>query len=48
MELYVEDHDLHHLKGNCNFSKRFSLWDRVFGTFEGNSMRNKKGMSLLM
>lgn len=23
-----EDHDLH-----CNYSKRFTLWDKVFGTF---------------
>lgn len=33
IELYAEDHDLHHSKNNCNYSKRFSLWDKVFGTF---------------
>jgi len=33
MELYTEDHDLHHSLNNCNYSKRFSLWDRVFGTY---------------
>lgn len=33
IELYTEDHDLHHSSNNCNFSKRFSLWDRLFGTF---------------
>ena len=33
IELYTEDHHLHHSKLNCNFSKRFNLWDRIFGTF---------------
>lgn len=33
MELYTEDHDLHHSLGCVNFSKRFSIWDKVFGTF---------------
>ena len=35
IELYTEDHDYHH-SGNCkcNYSKRFKLWDRVFGTFK--------------
>lgn len=32
IELYTEDHDLHHSHNNCNYSKRFSLWDKVFGT----------------
>ena len=32
-ELYAKDHDLHHTLNNCNYSKRFSLWDKVFGTF---------------
>jgi len=32
-ELYIEDHDLHHEKFTCNYSKRFGLWDRVFGTY---------------
>lgn len=32
-ELYIEDHDLHHEKFTCNYSKRFSLWDKVFGTY---------------
>lgn len=30
---YAEDHDLHHRLSNCNFSKRFSLWDKLFGTY---------------
>ncbi len=33
IELYAEDHDTHHSKNNCNYSKRFSLWDKVFGTY---------------
>jgi len=32
--LYSEDHNLHHAKNTCNYSKRFSLWDKLFGTYE--------------
>jgi sterol desaturase/sphingolipid hydroxylase (fatty acid hydroxylase superfamily) len=32
ISLYSRDHALHHLHPTVNFSKRFSLWDRVFGT----------------
>jgi sterol desaturase/sphingolipid hydroxylase (fatty acid hydroxylase superfamily) len=31
--LYSKNHCLHHEKPNVNFSKRFSLWDKIFGTF---------------
>ena len=34
IELYTEHHDLHHSSNNCNYSKRFSLWDKIFGTFK--------------
>ena len=34
IELYTEEHDLHHSLNNCNYSKRFSLWDKAFGTFK--------------
>lgn len=34
IEIYSEDHDAHHTKIKYNFSKRFTLWDRVFGTFK--------------
>lgn len=34
IELYSEDHDLHHTRVNCNYSKRFSIWDKLFGTFK--------------
>jgi hypothetical protein len=32
--LYTEDHNLHHSLSNCNYSKRFSLWDKLFGTYK--------------
>ena len=35
ISLYTEDHDLHHKTGHCNYAKRFSLWDRVGGTYSG-------------
>lgn len=31
--LFVRNHDLHHTQNNCNYSKRFSIWDKLFGTF---------------
>lgn len=36
IELYTEDHDLHHSANNGNYAKRFSLWDKVFGTYKPN------------
>jgi sterol desaturase/sphingolipid hydroxylase (fatty acid hydroxylase superfamily) len=33
IELYSEDHDIHHSINNCNYSKRFSLWDKIFRTY---------------
>jgi sterol desaturase/sphingolipid hydroxylase (fatty acid hydroxylase superfamily) len=36
IELYAEDHDLHHSSNNCNYSKRFSLWDKLFGTYRSS------------
>lgn len=36
IELYTEQHHLHHLNSNCNYSKRFSLWDKMFGTYRLN------------
>ena len=32
IDLYTADHDAHHRLSNGNYGKRFSLWDRVFGT----------------
>jgi len=34
IELRIEDHDLHHSNNNCNYGKRFSLYDKIFGTFK--------------
>lgn len=36
IELTVRDHDLHHTKNNCNYAKRFSLWDKIFGTYHND------------
>jgi len=36
IELYADDHSLHHTTIGCNYSKRFSLWDKVFGTYVHN------------
>jgi sterol desaturase/sphingolipid hydroxylase (fatty acid hydroxylase superfamily) len=33
IDLHNLDHYNHHIKNNCNYSKRFNLWDKVFGTF---------------
>lgn len=33
IELYIDDHTTHHRVSKKNFGKRFSLWDKVFGTF---------------
>ena len=34
IELYSINHMTHHRHPNTNFSKRFSLWDKVFGTWK--------------
>ena len=33
IELYTKDHNKHHTHPNYNFSKRFSIWDKLFGTY---------------
>lgn len=33
IELITEDHDLHHTMLTCNYSKRFVIWDKLFGTY---------------
>ncbi len=35
IELSARDHRTHHIRGGVNFSKRFSLWDKAFGTWDG-------------
>jgi sterol desaturase/sphingolipid hydroxylase (fatty acid hydroxylase superfamily) len=34
IEMYAEDHDAHHRFNNCNYSKRFILWDKLFLTYK--------------
>ncbi len=34
IQLHTEDHDLHHSMLHYNYGKRFSLWDKFFGTFK--------------
>lgn len=36
IELYTKDHDRHHSLNNCNYSKRFSLWDKIFKTYRND------------
>jgi sterol desaturase/sphingolipid hydroxylase (fatty acid hydroxylase superfamily) len=36
IELYAHDHQQHHIHPSSNFSKRFSLWDKIFGTWRTN------------
>ena len=33
LELQADDHQRHHIEASCNFSKRFNLFDRMFGTW---------------
>lgn len=40
IELYTEDHDLHHKQLNCNYAKRLSLWDKIFGTYIPGNVNN--------
>lgn len=41
IQLYTEEHDLHHSVNNCNYSKRFTLWDKVFGTYTEQLSRRR-------
>lgn len=34
IESYSEDHALHHTDVTCNYSKRFILFDKIFGTYK--------------
>lgn len=33
IELYPRNHDYHHSKNKSNYATRFSIWDKVFGTY---------------
>jgi sterol desaturase/sphingolipid hydroxylase (fatty acid hydroxylase superfamily) len=43
IELYTKDHDRHHSRNNCNYSKRFKIWDKIFGTY-GREDDKKKNL----
>jgi sterol desaturase/sphingolipid hydroxylase (fatty acid hydroxylase superfamily) len=34
IQLYNLDHYNHHRFMDCNYSKRFNIWDKIFGTFK--------------
>ena len=34
IELTNNDHNTHHVFVNCNYSKRFSLWDKIFLSYK--------------
>jgi sterol desaturase/sphingolipid hydroxylase (fatty acid hydroxylase superfamily) len=44
--LRTNDHDLHHSQPTrpCNFSKRFVLWDKVFGTYRADALGEAEDM----
>jgi sterol desaturase/sphingolipid hydroxylase (fatty acid hydroxylase superfamily) len=42
IELHVYDHDTHHARGMCNYSKRLILWDVVFGTRYQRRSQNRQ------
>jgi Delta7-sterol 5-desaturase len=42
IQLYSEEHDLHHSVSKCNYSKRFTIWDKVFGTYLPFSYQESK------
>ena len=41
IDLNKADHFLHHLSSKYNYSKRFSLWDKVFGTYREYKTKNQ-------
>jgi sterol desaturase/sphingolipid hydroxylase (fatty acid hydroxylase superfamily) len=43
-ELKSEDHQLHHIQANVNFSKRFSFMDKLFKTWAAPALAKSKGI----
>ena len=41
-ELYARDHYIHHAEFKYNYSKRFKIWDKVFGTYKTDNKIIKK------
>jgi len=48
IELYTECHDLHHSLTTCNYSKRFSLWDKMFGTYKSPYYYDKNAIDKII
>jgi sterol desaturase/sphingolipid hydroxylase (fatty acid hydroxylase superfamily) len=44
IEMYSRNHNMHHVNPGVNFSKRFSLWDKVFNTFSNGSHSKTNGL----
>ena len=40
IDMYTEDHDTHHKLNNCNYAKRFTLWDKIFSTYKKTHDKN--------
>ena len=40
IQLYTEIHDYHHTHTHYNYSKRFILWDKVFGTLNNGTLNH--------
>ena len=41
IELYTQDHHTHHRNSKTNFSKRFSIWDKLFGTLQSSDITKR-------
>ena len=48
IELYSEDHDIHHSLVTCNYAKRFSIWDKIFGTFVPRNTGNDGNVEITL
>jgi sterol desaturase/sphingolipid hydroxylase (fatty acid hydroxylase superfamily) len=42
IELYARDHYIHHEKFDYNYAKRFTIWDKAFGTYKTDDKIIKK------
>jgi len=48
LELKGAEHTMHHQKPLSNFSKRLTLFDRIFGTYEPPNLSHKDGKTAVM
>lgn len=47
IDLNKADHFLHHISHKYNYSKRFSLWDKVFGTYKQYKLENNNNNQMV-